>query len=236
MVREIGDVVAAYAKFGGVKGEFETSAQFAERVRSAPSQAVVVQFPLLESGFSYDADAGRAKFDRFSTPTTCSIFNGLKEVEQPSLRSRGLSKLCIFKHMRGHISGSYVGTNMFGARAQIAKERDDYEGIFLGYGDILTNPFIIDQGIKSSLFEVSLPPVEAKSLKSNGVMLVVLRPENPFVATGTSYLAPTINSPSEKRGALKLLVGSVVCVGLADKALRRIMATREIHKRSVTTR
>jgi hypothetical protein len=223
------------------KGEFETSAAFAERSRAAAagifdrSLAVLWTQP---SMVKYNPDSGVAFVDRYTVNTTCSTFK-FQAVE--ALRGVDLgadpiydwqkrdTPYCITKDVSRAVTGSYTGSNAYGARRTVTSVKDREVGIMFGIGQIGLDVFpardftTVDS---SPWLTAQVSVEEAKSLKANGALIFLVEPRAPYFFAGANYISPTVDAPTEISMEKAFLVAMPTCVALIDRATGKIFTSR----------
>lgn len=208
---------AAALKFSDLKpkGEFESTADYKARTREY-SEPIVTEIKLSPSSFEYDADRQVLKVADFGW-TSCIGVNALDALEKYKGRLK-VSPLCVREYGdEVEASETYTGQNSYGATAEISVVKSVDFGVFVDYGAPLESA-VSRKRVSDRLFQLSIAPDAARSLKENGAIRLVVRPKAPFYAQGSSYLEPTIRSPIEKSRVVHLLVGDIECYKLVDQA------------------
>jgi len=178
------------------KGEFETSEDYRQRVRrdfAAPLVGSITQNSLLafetyELETSYDADSGEML-------VTSKLENPIIGVTPKfDLGSLKLS-------FRPEPTTTYVGSNAYGAKVIVKKERSSLYYLLLeNYADFENDPGLSRRGYsvdKSISTKIKVDVVNAKHLKDSLRLLVVGKLIEPYIEEGFLTTKPTINDPTE---------------------------------------
>lgn len=221
------------------KDEFETTAAYNERVaaarRQVPSGPILVSIPQ-NALTKFDADAGQVTVSPYAISTTClvSVYGLAAELKAvsfgaPSEYGEG-SPYCLTKIIKSEDAGSYEATNGFGAKATVDKTNVKMEGLFFGMGDF-GQPLLQGRDRFSSepLFAFSASSDEARSLKDNAEIVLLVQPLPPFSGTGSYLSTPTFKSPRETFFQVDFLVATPICVGIRDGSSGKIFASGIAH-------
>ena len=214
------------------KDEFETSAQFAARMRQRGPEAnriITVEGTYDPKHVVYNADAEEFTIAVYVWDNLADGINAIDgKLNKQALPSnwRALSrKASICLKVANYSGGEYVGQNAFGATAKVMKIRRErysvYDRILPGeiewrtetmlkhssYGTVLNSPAVLLQANIA----------DARALKMNMRVGVVIRPKTPYVATTERYWDAKINDPREINGTTHIIIADILCVVLTDK-------------------
>lgn len=231
------DAVAAMLKPVALKkDEFETSDAF--QARAAATRAKLPAEITLAIDFDpskaiYNADnkeftidkrvVGSAIFDWSPVFGPAAPFQGQLEYGD------GVgSNVDIEVSSKSITTGTYSAQNSYGANATIAKiERTEY----LVFDKMAESPLKILLGNISKepvLFRLSAPIDEARTLKPNLRMAIILTPKAPFFVIGAGRQAqtPTVASPLDVTETIQAVVGNIRCLLLTDNT-GKVLAARQ---------
>lgn len=188
--------LASKYQYGGpTKDEFETADAFAQRVAGEFSRSfgdtdkIVAVMPA--SGFtSYNADRGQVTIDALL-----------------SYSGTGLAQVKLFDDLNE--TGRYVGSNAYGATAAVTRETFDQYYIDLPLSS--RDPFF-----RTSL-TLAMPPDAAKSLKQNGVVIIVGALAAPFLSLERHHGSATISDPTDTTYRSYHLTVRPACVLVANE-------------------
>lgn len=173
------------------KGEFESSADYTERLRKASESVAygtvkltdrVLLTGLISSRNSqldrlvYEYDADTMKF-RVCLPSTMVQGEGTRAAVELDTTKQRL--------------GSYVGKNAFGATARVEKSQTYFLQLALARGDRRLRAM-------DCLAAVDMTPEQAKAIATGSVWGIVGRVVAPFFTEAENYLGPTIKTPYEQ--------------------------------------
>jgi hypothetical protein len=234
--KSLAELVSQAQKAGVKKDEFETTAQYQARLAASGSALAgttfVIEWPL-ESGFTFDADVGRASYSKYSLDGMCLTNDFDMPVDVKSLRfgapgGYGQSSYCFAKTIERAAGKPYTAHNGFGAEVQVEPIHTKAIGIFLGQGKMLQDIFTGRESYSSQepLFSANVTGEDARSLKENGVALMVVTPKPPYFFQGSYYVEPKIDRPTELFNKTDYVIADVRCMALADRKLKKVYQTR----------
>lgn len=136
------------------------------------------------------------------------------------------SPYCMSRQIKSDDGGTYEATNGFGAKTTVQKSNVKMEGIFFGIGD-LGQELIAGRKKYSSepLFVFATSTDEARSLKDNAEIVVLVDPVSPFTGKGSYLTTPTFKSPRETFFQTDFLVGQPRCFAIRDGSTGRVFAS-----------
>lgn len=211
--------VRAASKVFGERGEFESSADYKERVSSAADKQANSKsvFIVLRAGknlsFSYDPDYKLMSI----SPSFEAVLVGNVQLGE-----------------RKKVTGSYVGMNSYGARSRISKVENT--AIDFSYDKDLR--FALGNGLFSGSlrpanFVIKVEPLVAEQLKQNVSIVLEVGIEAPFYnrkLLGGS--TPTVNEPVEQNYYHETIYGNIRRISVVNfstgKVYRRFIFPDDI--------
>lgn len=246
----VGDMVtpispkAAYeslSKAVPTKGEFETTAEFEARKRNALQSSSINGTMIIRAAFDrskvhYDADNSRFVIETYAwdnLATKSEKVFGYKNkygIRATDFYDRDIGLGSVEKPIK-----TYEASSAFGAKATVVAVEETRYSIFDrpgSYQDRDKHPdWVVDAKLPvgeygdSPIIFVAASRDVAPTLKKALNGHIVIRPKEPFTATGKDYFSPTINVPKEVDETINIIVGDILCAVITDpteKALRTI--------------
>ena len=211
------------------KSEFETSAQFAARTRETTQRVrrrLAVEGTYDPDQVVYNADAQEFTVGVYAWD---NLADGVDRVEgrlnRQVLPSRWDDKASIGLKEMEYEDGEYVGQNAFGATARVTKIRRErysvYDQVVPGKSEWRTET---TRTYSSHGMSMKVPAVtlranleNARALKKNMRVGVVIQPKTPYVATTERHWQATIDDPREVRQITHIIIADLLCAVLTDK-------------------
>lgn len=222
------DTVAA--SFAGLKpkDEFETTAHYEARRSAAlggvSKTLIVAKDPEDPKFFAYDADAGvmrivsyafsNVSLDYFSAFSSAGLYGKIKA---------SYNNVAVVVSARDQNAGSYTGTNGYGAKTEVFKIKRLSKAIFdrdTNASEVLSfGVFPRSNRRDSAVGELRVGPEEAKRLKSELKVAIVVAPKEPYVVTGNhNPQKPTLDNPFDLEEDFTILVADIRCGLVTDGA------------------
>ena len=211
------------------KSEFETSAQFAARTRETTRRAsrrLAVEGTYDPGQVMYNADAQEFTVAVYAWD---NLADGVDRVEgrlnRQVLPSRWDDMASIGLKEREYEDGEYVGQNAFGATARVTKIQRErysvYDQVLPSKKEWRTETTRTDS---SHGVSIQVPAVRlranvdnARALKKNMRVGVIIRPKAPFVATTEKHWSARIDNPREVREITHIIIADLLCAVLTDE-------------------
>jgi len=242
---QIGSIVARLEKFKYERDEFETSAAYEARLKVIESElprewVVAIPFDNARSGrISYNADAQRLEvskwfFLNFESPPgyeSLDYGDALYRIKGQPVDYGAVANLEIPISRTIVAKGTYEGSNAFGVKVLVTKQKATARGIFERAGttyfdNIFFAPPRGDRRPDEIVFSFPADAEKARMLKVTTRAAVLIAPKRPFFARGsTSHEAPTRNAPYEIEEELQVVIADITCAILHDRE-GTVLATR----------
>ena len=212
------------------KDEFETSAQFAARMRQGRQEAnriIAVEGTYDPEYVAYNADT-----EEFTVAVYAwdNLADGIDTIggrlNRQVLPSRWDAKASIGLKETEHSDGEYIGQNTFGATEKVTKVRRERYSV---YDRILPSKteWRTETTLKKSSYGMAMdyPAVilganiaGARAMKINMRVGAVIRPKTPYIATtGRHWGGATINDPREINETTRIIIADILCTVLTDE-------------------
>ncbi len=208
------------------KGEYETTADFEKRRAAAfhgtPSEAMVL-VDLDPEFMEYDADRQILTIKRFAfSNQSIDHYYLLKDVD---VGGTGFGDYADYTEKSIDTpTGTYIGTNAFGASVEVVKMDRLFYGIFdreVTYG---SNLWHASQGIQrvglsdteNIAFQFRATPEQARSYKQTAKAVFFIRLRTPSTLTGSKFEKATINLPFERHNEYRFLHADIECAAVID--------------------
>ncbi len=225
------EVYASMARLDLAKGEFETTAQFEARKAKAMAAADFHQPVLLEGKY----DPGQVEYDAdnqvFVMKTYAWDNMGVGWEDVFGFRnSYGIGPLSSITPLLGvglaqdeKIVRSYRASNSFGTEVTVHVTERTIYGVFdsplpksqsrnSGWlHELMTGEY------DSPAVMVPVPLQRAAEMKNKMRVGVLVRPKEPFTATGARHWSPKINRPREINETTNLIVADILCAVITDQ-------------------
>jgi hypothetical protein len=208
------DAVALLLKgLPGIKGEFETTADFQARVQAARAKLpehIIIRVPVNSKYVEYDADAGAFKIksyaiDNENTDYYGTFGYGTPFYEKVKIGSTG-SNLDIVVSTVDVPQGTYVGTNSFGASARIAKVARTTKAIF-DRAEARYDEDLFPGLVGNVLFTIPVAAAQAPAMKSGFRAAVVVAPYAPFYVLGKGMPGDvTLDNPVDLSETMQIIM------------------------------
>lgn len=220
-------VAAQLASVPATKDEFETTDAFNTRqgaaVTQLPSTFVVGYQPNLEY-LVYDADAGalsvKSYFFRNLNTSYSDVF-GFGSLFDGKVKYGHSDNIDVVVGETQRPTGSYGGSNTYGATATVTKIQRDTQSIWdreAKYGEEI---FI--EETDGLLGSIPMSPNDARDLKASASAAIVVAPRWPYLAKGTKTWTPTIQRPTHVTNDITVITGDIQCALLLN-ATKRVVA------------
>lgn len=220
------DAVAAIVKeVPNRKDEFETTAAYQARVEAALAKLpgdVIVSAPFDQQYAVYDADIAQFLIKSYAIRNINTDYSGVFGYGTPFdgvvKFSYSSSNLDVVLSQTETSTGSYVGTNSYGASAKIAKISRVTKAIFEGesprYGEGLFAKLS-----DAVLFRLPMSPEQARALKGTFRGAFVIGPKAPFYTVGKGRPGDvTVANPYDVSEAIQVIVADIKCALVTDGA------------------
>ena len=211
------------------KSEFETSAQFAARIRETSRQLnrrFAVEGTYNPDHVGYNADiqeftVGVYAWDNLADGV--DVIGGRRN--RQALPSRWEDKASIGLKEMEYEDGEYVGQNAFGATARVRKTRRErysvYDQVVQGKSEWRTETTrrYSSHGMSMKVVAVTLSAnlEDAQALKTNMRVGVIIQPKTPYVATTERHWKATVDDPREVREITHIIIADLLCAVLTDE-------------------
>lgn len=212
------------------KGEFETTAQYNNRLSDSgiPEQVIISKFPespgnssSAKSFIPYDADSGILTVQTYVFHNTNIGIWEAKYNATPAFDFDLFNRSTVID-VSDIKSGSYTGTNAYGASVQVTKINR--------LAKVIVEPMKNKQRSflprrQSKLGAISMQPDQARAIKDGKSIVYIVKPAPPYKVTST-YIAeePTIRYPYEVSYDVQILVGRFECSLLIDPRTNEVLA------------
>ena len=211
------------------KSEFETSAQFAARMRET-SQQLNIPFAV-EGTYNpdhvvYNADAQELTVGVYARDNLADGVDGVEgRLNRQVLPSRWDDKASIGLKEMEYADGEYVGQNAFGATTRVTIIRRErysvYDQVLSSKKEWHTETTRTDSfhGVSMQVAAVRLRAnlENARALKTNMRVGVIIRPKAPYVATTEKHWRATIDDPREVTQITHIIIADLLCAVLTDE-------------------
>ncbi len=232
--RKVQEVYASMADL--TKGEFETTAQFEARKAEAMAAADFHQPVLLEGQY----DPGQVEYDAdnqvFVMKTYAWDNMGIGWDEVFGFRNPyRIGPLSSFAPVQGvglaqdeKVVRSYRASNSFGTEVTVGVVERTVYGVFdrplprkPGSGLNASKPewnYQLTTGeYNSPTVVIPVPLQHAAEMKNKMRVGVMVRPKEPFTATGERHWLPKIHRPTETNQTTNLIVADILCAVITDQ-------------------
>lgn len=215
------------------KGEFETTAQYEARkaasVGDVPGAVIISKVPEDRKYFEYNADSQKLRIITYAFQNTGFDIDGafFDAGLDGKIDARNGDTVVISRTDKA--TGTYLGSNGFGAKATIARVQRVTKAIFeaqVRQRDILalsifpaaaSSPYVVG--------ELTLSPAEAQVLKPKLKLAFVVQPKEPFLVKGNhSTGKTTIQNPTDITEDFSILIGDIQC-GLVTDAANKVLGS-----------
>lgn len=225
------DVLAAkVSKLPSKKDEFETTAQFESRVSDALNgqpETYIVSIPFDSEHVIYDADAQRLRVNSYAFDNATTKWNGVFGYGTPfdgQVKYSPLGNVDIVVSETKSLAGSYQGSNAFGVKMKVQKERRTTKAIFdreAKYGEDLFFAPGAPVGHSPVVLDFEATPELARKFKPKFRAALVISPKPPFHAVGkVEWGEPTIKRPLDIDETLIAVIADIQCALLTDETHR----------------
>ena len=213
------------------KGEFETTAQYQQRVYAASKAALIANLKLTSIyAFRVDPDTPLAKYDADTQQMTVTIRSETVATGTASSQDDNYSGTS-FDHSREEVlvkrvyrgERTYTGTNGFGAVAQVTSSASDfYEVAFLKLHEYDGGAAIPE----TFSLKLDAKPEAAITLKPNIAVLalVSLDPNSSYTADFTNTSSATVQNPYSYTNSSRLIFCKLVDLWVFDQRDGTILA------------
>lgn len=222
----IDTVIAAVSKVPGVKGEFETTTQFEARQAAATGGAmgrIVVAKAPDRKYFEYDADVGKLRvksyaFDNINVDYDDVFGYGTKLYEKVKYSHLSYNLDVVMCEIEVS-TGSYIGSNAFGAKARVIKKTRTTKVIFDQDASSFDESLFPSADKNAVIGELALSPAEARRLKATMRVAFAITPKAPYFASGVKdWGNARIDNPEEVRQPISVVIADIQCGLLLDVA------------------
>lgn len=210
-------IVATLKKIKVSNDEFETTADFTQRVQSILGSASVADRPLSEPKYFVNADRTSAVYD--ADKGTLRVYGSLRQSTKVA-ESAKYAQTVIVKTISAD-SSEYRGQNNLGASTTVKKYRDDICGVaFLNLSPVTDLEWM-------GKIEFPLPAQAARQSKEHIAIVYLSRLTAPLLAEHRQYIAPTMSSPSELLVTGDVLVATLERFFVVNRATGEILFERQ---------
>lgn len=216
--------IATVSKVPGVKGEFETTAQFEARQAAASGgtlgRMIVAKAPERKY-FEYDADGGKLRiksyaFDNINVDYDDVFGYGTKYYEKVKYSHLSYNLDVVMSETEVP-TGSYVGGNAFGAKTRVTKKTRTTKVIFDHDAASYSEGLFPGADKNAVIGELALSPAEAQRLKATMRVAFAITPKAPYFASGVkNWGDATIDNPEEVRQPISVVIADIQCGLLLD--------------------
>lgn len=236
--------IAAAKNSALVKDEFETTAAFRARAAAAsaglPTDPVAIVLPA-KTTIEFDADTSTVKVSSYALDPLCWVYEHTMSDEAKALafgpqpRSIGGLTLsgkpyCLTASVSRASGAPFAASNAYGAKVQVTPVTERRVGFFFGFGDIGLQ--LVDAKLdrttykRAPAFEFQATVDEARSLKDNAAIAVLLKVSPPYYVKGSYLISAKIDSPTEVMIQSDMLAGSPSCFALVDGKTGKVFSSR----------
>jgi hypothetical protein len=180
-------IVAMLKKVKVSKDEFETTADFTQRVQSVLGSTSVADKPLSEPKYFVNSDRTSAVYD--ADKGVLRVYGSLRQSTKVSEAIKYAQTVIV--KTRSAESSEYRGQNNFGASTAVKKYRDEICGVaFVNLSPVTDHEWM-------GKIEFPLLAETARQSKGNIAIVYLSRLTTPLLVEHRQYIAPTMSSPSE---------------------------------------
>ena len=210
------------------KGEFETTAQYEDRKKSALAgilgPLLISKAPEDRKYFQYDADAQKLRIITYAFQNTFFDTPSAFFVAGSKIDASTLENIQVVISRVDQPTGSYVAQNGFGASARVISVKRTTAVIFdrkANFGEPL---FPTAKGSPYVVGELTLVPAEAQALKPNLKLAFVVVPREPYLIRGSKPgSVTTIQNPIDVTENFSILIADIQC-GLVTDSTNKVLA------------
>jgi hypothetical protein len=243
----LSSVITKARALGLKKDPYESAAKFEERAKAAGAASFGKPITILWDQADltkFDPETGRVIVGRYSVNTTCSMFKYELPPEFAGIHVGNPPKYdwqkqdipyCLTKKATSQQTGTYVGSNAYGARRVVRSLLNTEIGIYLGTGLIGMSYYPTSDFSSvdaSPWLSVEATVDEARSLSRNAALLLLIEPKAPYYATGKYYREATIDSPTSLELSKRFVIANPLCIALIDKVSGKVFARRPFEFRN----
>ncbi|MGE4430636.1 MAG: hypothetical protein AB7E05_07830 [Sphingobium sp.] len=233
-------VASALASLARPKGEYETSANFHARQRSAATTLkpnYLVSVPILLSNTRYDADRQVLSIPASALRGPLAPDYG-RAVSNGFIGDKigaGIFNIDVIAARSEIPIGGYAAQNALGATTRVTKFRKVTKAIFDragGWQETLFDPPSKGDGWQQQYeaLEVPMTPTFAKVQKRTLRAAVLIEPRAPWLLTGQElHRSPTFDKPNDFDATLTVMTARISCVVVLDKA-GKVLAGRAVRQ------
>jgi hypothetical protein len=219
----IDKVAAAASKVPSIKGEFETTEQFEMRqgvaMRQLAPQYIVSKTPDRDH-ITYDADSGKLLVSEYAFDNLNVDYDSVFGFGTPffgSVKHNHFRNIDVVMSETETTTGSYVGSNAFGASLRVARVLRTTKAIFEREAAFHESLFIDGASRNHVIGELPLTPETARRVKKTASVALVIAPMSPFFAYGVkSWGAPTIDDARDVEQPISVVIADIQCGLLLD--------------------
>lgn len=230
-------VIAATSKLPSQKDEFETTEQFNTRVINAlgtVSGSYIITTKFNPEYAVYDADTQRFKIEYYALDNINASWEAVFGYGDPlygkvkySQVSGGIDIVVSYVE---DLTGTYRGTNAFGASTTITKIRRTVKGIYdreAQYGETLFAPAPkYGEKTNTTIVELHADAMTARTLKSAFKAAVVIVPKSPWYGDEKkNWGKPTLQAPRDIDETVIAVIADIQCALITDSSNKVLAAT-----------
>jgi len=224
---------SATSKFGKLqpKGEFETTVQYEARkaaaLQGSTGALIISKAPEDRKYIEYNADTQKLRVLSYAFHNSnfdpWTAFYSAK-IDKSVLDANTSGNYDVVISQTDLPTGTYTGTNSFGAKTRIVKVTRTTKAIFDRKAPSILNDYLFPAAAKEPVVgEFSLPPAEAAVLKKTMKLAFVVVPKEPYLVRSTSSRGrPTIQNPRDITENFSILIADIQC-GLATDASNKVI-------------
>jgi len=216
------------------KGEFETTAEYEERVAAARSSApggIIIDLGNVDSGLKYDADLQKINISPFAFGSWDGIINewtGLRALQFAlyGVADVGNNNIGILVDRTSETTGSYPASNAFGSVVNVTTETRRFKGVFERKASRYDEGLLVGHTKRfgdpwQPIGSIPLSVEDAKRLKKSAIAAILVAPKSPYFVMGTSYKFETFSSPYRLNYETSAIIADIQCAFLLDNGVNR---------------
>lgn len=230
---------AARSLTGGAsltKDEFETTAQFEERLAAARSgmpSSVMVSLPVDMEQISYNADTAAFDIKTYAVANLgadwFSVFYGSPYYTTiGSGISSGSNALGVVLSSEDNATGTYTGKNGYGAEWEITEVTRELQIIFEGKARNYGSTLFQSNAGSAPVWSLPIPVEEARAFKANIRAAALIVPKAPYYFENTqgSTARITVQNPRDLTLESHVIVADIQCVVFTNETNNVVMSVR----------
>ncbi len=224
---QLTEIETAISMFSSMKpkGEFESTAQYNKRIeeqkKSMPNTLIIHKVPDDRGYIKYNADSQKLQIITYAFNIGGVRSYAVLDPGKPlhGIIKRGTTNIEVAISKEDAITGTYEGTNSYGATTTITNISRIQRGIFDKKAERIGDGLFPAADEKPHIAgEIPLNPQQARELKQTLQLAFAVRPKFPYIGFGKSYTPPpTMQDPRKIDLSVEILFADIQCGLVLDE-------------------